>query len=63
MLLARERLPLEADLEVAEACPAGPLVGVEMDQLARYRVVIPNRGDNRGQFLVDLSSNIPAPAG
>jgi hypothetical protein len=36
---------------------------VKMDQLARYRVVIPEKGDNKGQFLVDLSSNIPPPAG
>jgi len=36
---------------------------VKKSQLARYRVVIPERGDNKGQFLVDLSSNIPAPAG
>ena len=36
---------------------------VKMDQLARYRVVIPDKGDNKGQFLVDLSSNIPPPAG
>src|SRR3954447_8330141 len=36
---------------------------VKIDQLARYRVVIPKKGDNKGQFLVDLSSNIPPPAG
>ena len=39
----------------------GDKVGI--DELARYRVVIPTKGDNKGQFLVDLSSNIPAPAG
>jgi hypothetical protein len=36
---------------------------VKIDQLARYRVVIPQKGSNKGQFLVDLSSNIPPPAG
>jgi hypothetical protein len=36
---------------------------VKIDELARYRVVIPAKGDNKGQFLVDLSSNIPPPAG
>jgi hypothetical protein len=36
---------------------------IRMDQLARYRVEVPQRGDNKGQFLVDLSSNIPPPAG
>src|SRR4051794_16160435 len=36
---------------------------VKIDQLARYRVVIPEKGNNKGQFLVNLSSNIPAPAG
>ncbi len=41
-------------------CDGNPIT---MDQLARYRVVIPDKGNNKGQFLVDLSSNIPPPAG
>jgi hypothetical protein len=36
---------------------------VKIDQLARYRVVIPQKGSNKGQFLVDLSSNNAPPAG
>lgn len=36
---------------------------IRMDQLARYPVEIPKRGETRGQFLVDLSGNIPPPAG
>jgi hypothetical protein len=43
-----------------EDCNGDP---IRMDQLARYRVEIPKSGDNKGQFLVDLSSNIPPPAG
>jgi hypothetical protein len=36
---------------------------IRMDQLARYPVDIPERGPNKGQFLVNLSGNIPPPAG
>jgi hypothetical protein len=41
-------------------CDGNP---IRMDRLARYRVVVPAKGANKGQFLVDLSSNIPPPAG
>jgi hypothetical protein len=36
---------------------------IRMSQLARYPVKIPETGKNKGQFLVDLSGNIPPPAG
>jgi hypothetical protein len=36
---------------------------VRSRQLQRYRVIVPDRGDRKGQFLVDLRDVQPAPAG
>jgi len=42
-----------------EDCNGDP---IRVDQLARYGTRIPQRGPDRGVFLVDLSATVPPPA-